>query len=66
MAAKIGGKLVHEYQGLTIYVSPRPAKTARGKDRVWIQIRQSDPKKHWSQDKALVYRNAADICFVGQ
>lgn len=62
MAKKIPGKPVYTYQGIEIYVNPQPAKTKKGKDRVWIHIRQDDAKA-WQQDEELVYVNSADIRF---
>jgi hypothetical protein len=63
MAPKIKGKPACEHEGLEIYVNPAPAKSTKGKDRVWIHIRQNDPKK-WREETALIYVNAADIRFV--
>jgi hypothetical protein len=62
MPTKIAGKPVYSYQGLDIYVNPQPAKTKRGKHRVWIHIRQEDPRL-WEEDEALNYVQSADIRF---
>jgi len=57
-----GAKLVTKVQGLEIYVTNERAKTKRGKDRMWLSVRQSDPKK-WKIVESLCYVNAFDVRF---
>ena len=59
---KVTGLIVHEYQGLTISISPRKAKKS-GRDRVWVQIRQKGPVKRWRVSASLSYARSADIQF---
>jgi hypothetical protein len=63
MARKMETAPVHTYEGLSVHVTPKPAKTGKGKDRVWIQVRQDQPTKAWRQAEALIYKNGVDILF---
>jgi hypothetical protein len=63
MAKKISGKRFRLIHGFEVYVNHQPAKTAKGKDRIWIHIRQPDKPK-WVNDESLMYVNSADIRFV--
>lgn len=63
MAKKIRGKRFPLIHGFEVYVNHQPAKTAKGKDRIWIHIRQPDKPK-WVNDESLMYVNSADIRFV--
>ncbi len=51
---KPSGKPISIIQGLEIYVTQSPSKTKRGKDRVWISVRQANPKKMESGRIALL------------
>lgn len=61
MGAKISGELIGTFNGLRIYGRLRKAKR-KGKDRVWIHIRQNDPKE-WRIGATLSYANSIDIRF---
>jgi hypothetical protein len=59
---KISGREIGEFCGLRIYGKLRKAKR-RGKDRVWIQIRQDEPKPlHVAE--CLSYARSVDILFA--
>lgn len=62
-ARKIQGRRVSLGHGLEVFVHPQPAKTRRGRDRIWLHIRQTDPKG-WQIDEALMYVNSADLRFI--
>ena len=59
--SKIKTKPITIFEGLKIYGCYRPARK-RGKDRIWISIRQDSPKK-WRTATTLSYVRAVDICF---
>ncbi len=61
MGQKISGELIGEFGGLRIYGRVSRAKK-RGKDRLWIHIRQDDPKA-WRIAATLSYANSIDIRF---
>ncbi len=61
MGKKISGELIGEFAGLRIYGLLNKAKK-RGKDRLWIHIRQDDPKA-WRIAASLSYANSIDIRF---
>lgn len=61
MASKIKGKLVASFNGFEIYKRFTKAKR-QGKDRIWIQIRQPDPKR-WRTAATLSYVKALDVRF---
>jgi hypothetical protein len=56
------GPSIKNVQGLEIYVTNEPSKTKKGKDRIWISVRQSKPKK-WKVAASLCYVNAFDVRF---
>ena len=58
---KVSGKPIASVNGLDIYIQSMPAKS-RGKDRLWIQVRQNTPKD-WRIAASLCYVNAFDIRF---
>lgn len=59
---KPSGLPVYKVQGLEIYVTKEPSKTKKGKDRIWISVRQSTPKQ-WRVAASLCYVNAFDVRF---
>jgi len=59
---KVRGEVLAEIDGLTITASPADAKRA-GKNRLWIQIRQTSPKK-WRISECLAYARSLDVQFV--
>ncbi len=61
MGKKISGELIGEFNGLRIYGRVSKAKR-RGKDRLWIHIRQDDPKT-WRIAATLSYANSLDVRF---
>ncbi len=61
MGAKISGELIGEFNGVRIYGRVTRAKK-RGKDRMWIHIRQENPKE-WRVAATLSYENSIDIRF---
>lgn len=66
MSDKIGdwlGKADLEAHGLRVYLRLKKAKTVRGKDRIWINIRQKPGDPKWRQAEVLGYINGADIQF---
>lgn len=62
---KVTGKLVGTAHGITVTVLHKPAKTAKGKDRLWLQIRQNDGKT-WKVYETLAYARSVDIAFVSE
>lgn len=54
-----GAKEIASYKGIKVFVSDQPAKST-GKDRIYISIRQNEPKK-WKIFASLCYVHAADI-----
>ncbi len=61
MATKIKGRLIATFSGLKIYASISKPKR-RGKERMWISIRQDKPKE-WRVSATLSYVNAIDVRF---
>jgi hypothetical protein len=59
---KVGGTVIGTFSGLTIYGNVKKAKTSKGHDRLWIQIRQDDPKE-WRLSTSLSYRRSLDVQF---
>ncbi len=59
MGAKISGELIATFNGLRIYGRLTKAKR-KGKDRLWIHIRQDNPKE-WRIAATLSYENSIDI-----
>ena len=58
---KVTSEPLYEFHGLEIYGVLKKAKKD-GKDRVWIQIRQSNPKK-FRVAASLNYARAVDVQF---
>jgi hypothetical protein len=56
--------LIGKYEGLSIYATPKPAKTRRGRNRIWIQIRQHDETKQWNIRESMMYVHGADVQFI--
>jgi len=61
MVTKVKGKLICEIEGLKIYARIRKPKR-RGKERIWIGIRQDKPKE-WRTAATLSYVNGLDVRF---
>lgn len=59
---KVSGPPIAKVQGLEIYVTSQPSKTGKGRDRIWVHVRQSRPKK-WRIAASLCYVNAFDVRF---
>jgi hypothetical protein len=59
---KVSGPPVANVQGLEIHFTNHPSKTGRGKDRLWLHVRQSKPKK-WRVSASLCYVNGFDVRF---
>lgn len=62
MASKIRGKPVFVGHGFKIFVGA-PSNPKRGKERIWISIRQDDPKE-WRVYETLSYAKGTDVQFV--
>lgn len=60
---KVSGAVVGHAHGITVTVLHEPAKTNKGKDRLWLQIRQNSGKK-WKVYESLAYARSVDIAFV--
>jgi hypothetical protein len=60
---KVGGKVIGRFKGLVIYGNLHKAKTEEGKDRIWIQIRQAEPK-HRRVYECLSYARSVDVQFT--
>jgi len=58
---KMHGTPIAEFHGLTIYGLFKPAKR-NGKNRLWIQIRQSQPKRYRIAE-SLSYMRSVDVQF---
>jgi hypothetical protein len=59
---KPSGQPIAKVQGLEIYVTSKPSVTRRGRDRIWVSVRQSNSKK-WRVAASLCYVNAFDVRF---
>jgi hypothetical protein len=59
---KVKGRILAEFEGLTISVHALPAKKT-GRDRLWVQIRQKKGVKRWRVSASLSYARSADIQF---
>jgi len=51
---------IAEVEGLEIFVTPLKAKTSKGKDRIWVSVRQKEPKA-WRVSISHSYVNGFDI-----
>ena len=58
---KITGQPIGTFNGFTVYAKLQKAKR-EGKDRIWFQIRQDDPKE-WHTSICLSYPRALDVQF---
>lgn len=58
---KIEGAILAKFHGLTIYGSLKTAKR-EGKNRIWIQVRQSEPKR-LRVAESLAYARSVDLQF---
>jgi len=63
MPTKITGTPVYTGHGFKIYVGIPSKPKKRGKSRIWISIRQDDPKE-WRIYESLSYAQGADVQFV--
>ncbi len=63
MGKKISGELIGTFSGVRIYGRISRAKKG-GKDRLWIHLRQDDPKE-WRIAATLRYANSLDVRFEG-
>ena len=61
---KVGGVKLCEFEGLQLFGTVQRAKH-KGRDRIWIQIRQNKPKK-WHVSTTLSYAQALDVQFQGE
>jgi hypothetical protein len=59
---RVSGPPIRNVQGLEIYVTNQPSKTGKGRDRLWIHIRQRKSKK-WRISASLCYVNGFDVRF---
>jgi len=59
------GKPIENVDGLEIYVLKCPSKTGKGKDRIWVCVRQKKPK-NWRVSASLCYVNGFDIRFEAE
>ena len=60
---KITGKVIGKFKGLVIYAKLNEAKTEKGKDRIWIQIRQTGPRRRRVYE-CLSYARSVDVQFA--
>jgi hypothetical protein len=58
---KVKGRVLEVIDGLIVSVDVKRAKS-HGKDRIWFQIRQQDPKK-WRVAESLAYARGVDVQF---
>jgi len=61
---KVTAKPIATFQGFTVYAELQKAKRT-GKDRIWFQIRQDDPKKYRTAI-CLNYPHALDVQFQSE
>jgi hypothetical protein len=59
--SKVKAPKLFEFEGLSIHAILHKAKRT-GRDRVWIQIRQQQPKK-WHVSTTLSYAQGLDVQF---
>lgn len=59
---KVRGRVLGTISGITVTAHLHKAKTLKGKNHVWIQLRQNSGKP-WRIGASLSYVNAADIRF---
>jgi hypothetical protein len=60
---KIKGKVIGKFKGLVVYGNLHEAKTDAGKDRIWIQIRQTGSKSLRVYE-CLSYARSVDVQFT--
>jgi hypothetical protein len=58
---KVTGEIIGKFNGLTVYGTLKKAKRL-GKNRIWIQIRQSEPK-NLRVAVSLAWTRACDVQF---
>lgn len=56
------GKPHLQAHGVKVWIIPKKAKTSRGRDSVWVNIRTDDDDE-WTQAESLAYVHGADIQF---
>jgi hypothetical protein len=61
---KVHGSLVGIVDGLTVTVALKKPR-GKGKERLWIQIRQNNGKK-WRVYTCLAYARSLDVQFVAE
>jgi len=61
---KVMAQPIATFQGFTVYAELQKAKRT-GKDRIWFQIRQDDPKKYRTSI-CLNYPHALDVQFQSE
>lgn len=61
---KVTAKPIATFQGFTVYAELQKAKRT-GRDRIWFQIRQDDPKKYRTAI-CLNYPHALDVQFQSE
>lgn len=61
---KVTAQPIATFQGFTVYAELQKAKRT-GKDRIWFQIRQDDPKKYRTAI-CLNYPHALDVQFQSE
>lgn len=61
---KITSRPIATFEGFTVYAELQKAKKT-GKDRIWFQIRQEDPKKYRTAI-CLNYPHALDVQFQSE
>jgi hypothetical protein len=59
---KVTGAPIARFHGLDIYATLLPSKTGKGKERIWVHVRQAG-QKQWRIAASLCYVNALDIRF---
>jgi hypothetical protein len=64
IASNKKAKPVGRANGFTFYVNHRKAKTKRGKDRLWVSVRQDGATREWRQTETLAYVYGVDILFT--
>jgi hypothetical protein len=60
---KINDRIIGKFKGLVVYGNLHQAKTNEGKDRIWIQIRQTGSKRLRVYE-CLSYARPVDVQFT--
>jgi hypothetical protein len=63
---KLKGRTLRDIPGtdLRVYYRLKPAKTAKGHDRLWLHVRHTRMPKRWRTSTVLAYPRGLDVAFM--